>query len=486
MTIGRKIIGGYAALLVLFLVAVVTSSYTVSVLDSGYQELIDRRGELARDALRLMANIRSQVANYRGFLIFSGEMDAYWNALQANQKEFADLVEEMRRLVNTEEGRTQLEAIVALEARHEATRERVLSIAREGKAAEALALSAREAQPLTAQLQTLVDQFLTRQVQLEKESRRSVTATAARLASIRFAVFGLAVLVGAALAITMSRSIGTQLKEAVAQLASSSAEILATTSEVASSSAETATAVSETSSTAEEVKQTAHLSLQKAKAMSDTAQQTAQAAQTGKNAVEQAIAGMHHIEKQMASVAESIVRLSEQSQAVGEIIATVNDLADQSNLLAVNAAIEAAKAGEQGKGFGVVAQEVRSLADQSKQATAQIRTILGDIQKAVSAAVMATEQGNKAVEAGVKLSAEGGSAIQTLANSVAEAGRAATQIAASNQQQLAGMDQVALAMENIQQATAQNVAGTRQAEQAAQRLTDLGQRLRAMVEKERT
>jgi methyl-accepting chemotaxis protein len=111
---------------------------------------------------------------------------------------------------------------------------------------------------------------------------------------------------------------------------------------------------------------------------------------------------MKHIHDQMESVAASILHLSEQSQAIGEIIATVTDLAERSNLLAVNAAIEAAKADEQGKGFAVVAQEVKSLAEQSKQATAQVRTILNDIQTAMSAAVMATEQGSKAVDAGVK------------------------------------------------------------------------------------
>ena len=89
----------------------------------------------------------------------------------------------------------------------------------------------------------------------------------------------------------------------------------------------------------------------------------------GKKSVEESIAGINHVREQIDSIAESIVKLSEQSQAIGEIIATANDIAEQSNLLAVNAAIEAAKAGEQGKGFAVVAQEVKNLAEQSKQAT---------------------------------------------------------------------------------------------------------------------
>jgi methyl-accepting chemotaxis protein len=195
---------------------------------------------------------------------------------------------------------------------------------------------------------------------------------------------------------------------------------------------------------------------------------------------------MKHIQDQMESVAASIVRLSEQSQAIGEIIATVSDLAEQSNLLAVNAAIEAAKAGEQGKGFAVVAQEVKGLAEQSKQATAQVRAILNDIQKAMSAAVMATEQGSKAVQAGVQQSAEAGQAIRMLAESIAESAQAATQIAASSQQQLVGMDQVAGAMENIKQASAQNAAGMKQVETTAQNLRDLGQKLKQLVEQYRT
>jgi methyl-accepting chemotaxis protein len=277
------------------------------------------------------------------------------------------------------------------------------------------------------------------------------------------------------------RKLMREINEGVGVLSTSSSEIMATTTQVASGAAETAASVSETTATVEEVKQTAQLANQKARSVSDTAQKASQVSQSGRKSVEESMQGMQRIQEQMESIAESIVRLSEQSQAIGEIIATVNDLAEQSNLLAVNAAIEAAKAGEQGKGFAVVAQEVKSLAEQSKQATAQVRTILGDIQKATGAAVLATEQGSKAVQAGVKQTTETGEAIRLLADSVAEAAQAATQIAASSQQQMVGMDQVALAMENIKQASVQNVAGTRQAEVAAQSLHELGQKLSDMI-----
>jgi methyl-accepting chemotaxis protein len=284
----------------------------------------------------------------------------------------------------------------------------------------------------------------------------------------------------------MSENLRAQIRELVEGanvLGSAASEIVASTSQLAASASQSAAAVSETTTTVEEVRQTAQLASQKAKLVSDSAQRAAQSSQSGRKSTEDVSAGMDRIRQQMEAIAASMGRLSEQSQTIGQIIATVEDLATQSNLLAVNAAIEAAKAGEQGKGFAVVAQEVKSLAEQSRQATTQVRTILGDIQKATTTAVMATEQGSKAVEAGTRQSEVAGGAIQALAGSINEAAQAAVQIAASSQQQLVGVDQVAGAMDSIKQASAQNVAGAKQLEAAARNLSELGQRLKHMVDR---
>jgi methyl-accepting chemotaxis protein len=278
----------------------------------------------------------------------------------------------------------------------------------------------------------------------------------------------------------LRRIIG-EMQQSIGVLSSSAQQIVATTTQVAAAATETATAVAETTTTVEEVKQTAQLATQKAKYVSDSAQRATQVSESGRKSAADSIEAMKQIREQMESIAESIVRLSEQGQAIGEIMLTVNDLAEQSNLLAVNASIEAAKAGEQGKGFAVVAQEVRNLAEQSKQATIQVRGILNDIQKATNAAVMVTEQGSKAVDAGVKQSVQAGESVQKLGESIAEAAQAATQIAASSQQQMAGMDQVVQAMENIKTASTQNVSSTRQTEVAAKNIEELGRKLAELV-----
>jgi methyl-accepting chemotaxis protein len=264
-------------------------------------------------------------------------------------------------------------------------------------------------------------------------------------------------------------------------LGSAASEIVASTSQLTSSASEAAAAVAETTTTVEEVRQTAQLASQKARLVSDGALQSIKISEDGRKSAADIVDGMQQIRLQMDAIAASMVRLSGQSQAIGQIIATVEDVATQSNLLAVNAAIEAAKAGEHGKGFGVVAQEVRSLAEQSRQATTQVRTILGDIQQAANAAAMATEEGGKAVDSGYRQTEIAGSSIQALAVSVNEAAQAAIQIAASSQQQLIGVDQVAGAMESIRQASSQNAASATQLESAARNLDEIGRQLRQMV-----
>jgi len=266
-------------------------------------------------------------------------------------------------------------------------------------------------------------------------------------------------------------------------LASSVSEITVTLSQVSSGATETSSAVSETTSTVEEVKQTVFLSNEKTKNVANSSKESLAIAKVGQNATEESIEGMKDINIQMQAIAESILALSEQSQNISELIESVDSISEQSNLLAVNAAIEAAKAGEYGKGFSVVAQEIRNLSEQSKYATKQVRNILKDVQKATNTAVMTTEKGIKLVEKGVDDVSKAGDAIENLMENVNIAAQSVIQIETSSQQQLIGMDQVALAMEGINEASFQNVESMRQLEDATNNLQEMGQNLKKIIER---
>ena len=164
-------------------------------------------------------------------------------------------------------------------------------------------------------------------------------------------------------------------------------------------------------------------------------QRTLEIGQAGRKVVEDSIAALGTVREQVEATAENILALAEQAQAIGEIIATVNDVAEQTNLLALNAAIEASRAGEHGRGFAVVAGEVKALADQSKKATAQVRQILGEIQKATNTAVLSTEEVTKGVAAAGKVAGQAGRDDQGAGGDAGETRRRRLQIVASAGQQ---------------------------------------------------
>ena len=284
---------------------------------------------------------------------------------------------------------------------------------------------------------------------------------------------------------TMVNNLKEQIRrilEGVNVLNSASGEVTATVTQVATSTAQTSSAITEVTTTVEEVKQSSRLASEKAKGVAEGAQESATVAETGKEFTQSTVEKMNLIKDQMESIAETVVMLSEHSQQIGTIIGSVQDIADQSNLLAVNASIEAARAGEHGKGFAVVAQEIKSLADESRQATEQVRSILEDTQKWVSAVVMATEQGGKAVQSGLGQSIQAGEVIGKLSGSVLSSSQAASVIQVSSEQQFVGVEQVSTAIVSIEQAMRQIRDSIGQLEPAAQRLGDLGEELKKSVQ----
>jgi len=271
------------------------------------------------------------------------------------------------------------------------------------------------------------------------------------------------------------------IKKEILHLTSAGNGILNSIQKMSSTTSETASAIMETTTTIEELKQTAGVTTEKAHNVTEVSKEALNVLRDSKGALDSTIDGMLHIKEGMEIISSTIIKLSEHGQAIGEIIGTVNDLAEQSHLLAVNAAIEAAKAGDQGKGFAVVAQEVRSLAEQSKQATIQVRNILHDIQNGTSAAVLATEHGTKIVDNGMSLSLKTTTFITSISQGIEKVVAAATQIAISNQQQLLGIEQVTIAMTSIKDTTGQQVIQMKKIESDVNDLSQVGDNLTEMI-----
>ena len=186
-----------------------------------------------------------------------------------------------------------------------------------------------------------------------------------------------------------------QVREAATELGAAASEILIATTQQAAGASEQSAAISQATSTADQIRTIAGQLVDRSRAVADNSQRTVDVSRTGQETVQEAIRGMAQIKARVDVIEENILSLSERVQQIGAIIDTVNEIASQSNMLALNASVEAARAGEHGRGFAVVAQEVRDLAERSRQATAQVKAILSDIQRATNATGMATEEGKK-------------------------------------------------------------------------------------------
>ncbi|CAO4146798.1 methyl-accepting chemotaxis protein [Methylorubrum populi] len=274
-------------------------------------------------------------------------------------------------------------------------------------------------------------------------------------------------------------------RAATADLNAAAAEIRASAQEQAASVEEQFAAVQETAATVDEITHSGAQISKRATEVIATAQAAAQTARSGLRAATDTAKAMESIREQGEAVAGNIVALSEKTQAIGEIIVTVNDISERTHLLALNAAIEAAAAGESGRSFAVVASEMKLLADQAKGATAQVRGILGEIQRGINASVMLTEEAVKRAAAGKNRTDSTVRTIEEMAARVEEGVQTFQQIVASTNQQQLGIEQVMGALQNIRQASQQTAAGTREVETASANLTELAQGLMALAERYR-
>ncbi|HEY6005423.1 MAG TPA: methyl-accepting chemotaxis protein [Anaeromyxobacter sp.] len=242
-----------------------------------------------------------------------------------------------------------------------------------------------------------------------------------------------------------------------------------------------AAALQQTQTTAQEIKQTSSLTEQKASSVLEAMGRAEQVSRSGEAAVEQSLTGLAEIRDGVQQISARINQLGERAEQIAGITNTVKDLADRSNMLALNAAIEAARSGEHGKGFGVVAREIRSLADQSIQATDRVREILSDIGGAIRDAVSMTQSGSQRIENGLVQVKSSGDSLRELSGIVKENFSAARQIAAAVTQQNAGIVQIFAAVNDLSKMMDDSMARLASTNAAAHAVGEVSRRAAGIV-----
>ncbi len=277
------------------------------------------------------------------------------------------------------------------------------------------------------------------------------------------------------------RGVFSSLNSVAGNLAGFASQLLAGASQQVAVTQEQAAAVSQTNSTAEELDQTAAQTVEHSRNVMDLSRQVADVGEKGALRVEEAIQAMTHVQEQSERIANNILALADKTQSVGKIISVVSDIAEQTNILAINAGIEASRNQVAGSGFTAVAREIKDLANQSRSATADVRQILGEVQQSTSSAVMLMEEGSKRVEQAIVTVNKSRDVIDGLLQAVRENARSAAKISASSNQQAIGTSQIRQAMNDINAAASQSVATVKQVEVTAGQLDELSDQLKTML-----
>ncbi len=272
-----------------------------------------------------------------------------------------------------------------------------------------------------------------------------------------------------------------RVEDAVSATASAAAEISSSTEEMAAGAQEQSSQTTEVAGAIEEMTRTIFENAKNTTFAAQTARESGNNANEGVKVVNETIEGMNRIEEVVSRSATTIITLGENSDKIGEIVQVINDIADQTNLLALNAAIEAARAGEQGRGFAVVADEVRKLAERTTKATKEIASMIKQIQKDTGLAVESIKVGTKEVEIGKLKAVRAGEVLKRIADGSMKVSDLITQVAASGEEQAATAEEIGKNIEAINNVTNESANGIQQIAGSAEDLNRLTNDLQKLV-----
>jgi methyl-accepting chemotaxis protein len=480
-TLGRKIAAGFTLSFVLLALIGVVAYRSVNTL-SATSYKVAHTHEVLEHIANLLGLLKDAETGQRGYVITGDEnfLEPYRTAVNGIDK----VVKDLRQLtVDNPNQQKRIEQSESLIAAKLAELKLTIEMRRKGAFEEtAKVVRAGEGKKLMDDIRRLADDMDREERELLKQRAEEVeTAASAARSTIIYGTLACLVLVTAA-GVFITRSLGGQIGMAVRHVHSSSAELQSVANQQASGARESATAMSEISTTISELLATSRQIAESAQRVAHVAEETAVAARAGTRTVQETHESVSGIKRQVDLIVTHMLDLGKKSQQIGGILEIINELAEQTNILAINATIESAGAGEAGKRFAAVADEIRKLADRVGGSTKEIRTLIEEVRAAVNTTVMATEGGTKAVDLGARQFGQVTDALNQITALLGTTTEAAKEIELSTKQQSTAVEQVNMAISNVAKATKETEASSTQTLQTATELSSLSRDLTRLIQ----
>ncbi len=480
LTFSQKLALGFALVVSLAGLVVALAISSIREVVARTDAVVNIAAQRLVDTERLHALSFKGAADSRAYLMTRNPR--ILEELRDTRGEFRRTLDLLAREVQTDEGRQLLAAVDRADEAYQRILLDVLATSASTSVEAAGARAERDVRPAREVLDRAIDAFLAREGRLLAEDRHA-SAESAQSAIRKLLLLALAaVLLATGLAFGLARSLARQITRAIRHVESSSSELQAAAGEQATGAKEQATAMAEITTTISELLATSRQISESAQRVAGIAGETAGAAKAGDQTVQRSQDSVGSIRRQVELIVGHMLELGRKSQQIGGVLEIINELAEQTNILAINATIEAAGAGEAGKRFAVVAEEIRKLADRVAGSTKDIRVLIDEVRSAVNTTVMATESGSKAVEAGARQFTEVAAAFTLITRLVGTTREAAREIELSTKQQATAVEQVNGAVANVAQATREAEASSGEALRTASQLAQMSRDLSSLVE----
>ena len=533
-TVAMRLGLSFGAVILLLIIVAVLGVSRLAQLDQGTQLIVTDRWVKASQSNDIVRHTSMIAVALRNMMLTSSrdDMAKQKERIMESRKAIGVHVEKLKQSVTLPRGKEILGQVLDQREKYIAGQEKLIKLIETGSAEEAKQYLNTELRPVLAAYQGALETFNKFQAELVDSAGKSASDGYEQARNLMIGIVALALLVAVVLAVWVIRSVTgplggepdeakvvvekialgdltadikvkagdtsslmaatsrmqTSLRKMVGDLkenaegvASAAAQLAATSSQVATATAYQSEAASAMAAAVEEMTVSInHVSDSAREAHSVTAE-TGELSQQGKRVIEDTVAEMQQISKTVGEASGTIQAVGESSQKISSIVQVIKDVADQTNLLALNAAIEAARAGEQGRGFAVVADEVRKLAERTAQATTEISGMIDAVQRSANASVGTMQQAVSRVEQGLDLAQKASDSMLGISGGSQKVVAAVNEISNALKEQSAAANDIAANVEKIAEMSEENSAATREAADTAHQLEELAARTRAAV-----